>query len=248
MMGGMTDLNALVPPHEPAEDALAFAGRAALSQIPLVGPLAADALAHAMESRQAQRQYDFNVAIARSLTAVVADQEHLVNQIITSDEFIAAVTRAQRAAAETASENKRHRLAAAVASGGSWAPFTASEREQFTRLVSDFDDLHIWLLHYFVNPAEWLRSHDLYDQLSSLMMGGITSGLEVALTMPQSVWKAPVTQAAADLDRNGLAHIPLTTMMGLDGVVAGRTTEKGSRFLLFLNEPDSVAADAPTDV
>lgn len=33
----MSDLDDLVSPHEPSEDVLAFAGRAALSMVPLVG-------------------------------------------------------------------------------------------------------------------------------------------------------------------------------------------------------------------
>ncbi|MBO0979280.1 hypothetical protein [Microbacterium sp. SD291] len=136
--------------------------------IPVLGPLAAETLAHALESRQTQRQH----------------------------EFIAAVTRAQRASAETASQQKRQRLAAAVANGGSWAPFAATEREQFTRLVDEFDALHIWLLHYFTNPRAWLQARDLYRQ----------------------------------------------------GIFESRTSAKGQHFLAFINESDSIAADAPTEL
>jgi hypothetical protein len=50
---------------------------------------------------------------------------------------------------KTASDDKRRRLAAAVKNCGSWASFSVSEREQFTRLVEDFDPLQVWLLHYF---------------------------------------------------------------------------------------------------
>ena len=66
-----------------------------------------------------------------------------------SDDFIVAVARAQRVAGKTESSDKSRRLAAAVENCGSWAPFSVSEREQFTRLVEDFDLLHVWLLHYF---------------------------------------------------------------------------------------------------
>lgn len=243
----MTDLDALVPPHEPAEDTLAFAGKAALSMVPVLGPLAAETLAHALESRQAQRQHEFNVAIARALTSAIEqlDETTTIEDIVGSDDFIAAVTRAQRAAAETASQQKRQRLAAAVANGGSWAPFAATEREQFTRLVDEFDALHIWLLHYFTDPAGWLRARDLYQQHANIMMGGIDGPLGSAFNVPQNVWDGPVKQAAADLDRNGLASIPLTTMMSAQGIFAPRTSSKGQRFLAFINETESIAADPP---
>ncbi|MGZ0067251.1 hypothetical protein [Microbacterium arborescens] len=246
----MTDLDALVPPHEPAEDTLAFAGKAVLSTVPVLGPLAAETLAHALESRQAQRQHEFNVAIARALTAALEqlDESTTIEDVIGSDEFIAAVTRAQRAAAETASQQKRQRLAAAVANGGSWAPFAATEREQFTRLVDEFDALHIWLLHYFTDPTGWLQARDLYQQHANTIMGGIDGPLGSAFNVPPHVWDGPVKQAAADLDRNGLASIPLTTMMSAQGIFGPRTSDKGRRFLAFINETDSIAADAPTEI
>lgn len=246
----MTDLDALVPPHEPAEDTLAFAGKAALSMVPVLGPLAAETLAHALESRQAQRQHEFNLAIAGALTSALKqlDESTTIEDIVGSDEFIAAVTRAQRAAAETASQQKRQRLAAAVANGGSWAPFAATEREQFTRLVDEFDSLHIWLLHYFTDPAGWLQARDLYKQHANIMMGGIDGPLGSAINVPQNVWDDPVKQAAADLDRNGLASIPLTTMMSAQGIFAPRTLSKGQRFLAFINETESIAADPPAQL
>lgn len=250
MIGRVTDLENLVPPHEPAEDTFAFAGKAALSLVPVVGPLAAETFAHALASRQAQRQHEFNIAIARALTDATErlDDTATIEDIIGSDEFITAVTRAQRAAAETASQLKRQRLAAAVANGGSWAPFSATEREQFTRLVGDFDELHVWLLHYFTNPAAWLQSRDLYAQHANLMMGGIDGPLGTALHVPPNVWRGPVEQASAELDRAGLASIPLTTMMTSQGIFAPRTSEKGHRFLAFLNETDSVNVDAPANL
>lgn len=246
----MSDLEDLVPPHEPAEDALAFAGKAALSAIPIVGPLAAETLAYALETRQAERQHEFNVEIARALSVTMEnlDGAPTIEDIVGSDEFIAGVTRAQRAAAETASELKRRRLAAAVVNGGSWAPFTASEREQFTRLVEEFSEIHVWLLHYFCDPAEWLKARGLYEKHTNTMMGGITHTLESALGRNKDVWMPAVEQAAADLERANLAQIPLRTTMSLQGVMERRTSEKGRRLLSFLNEPDNRAAEPPTSL
>ncbi|PPL19810.1 protein kinase family protein [Microterricola pindariensis] len=246
----MTDLENLVPPHEPAEDFFVFAGKAALNLVPVVGPLAAETLAHALETRQAERQHEFNIAIAKSLTDAIVrlDGTATIEDVVGSDDFIAAVTRAQRAAAETASQQKRQRLAAAVANGGSWAPFSISEREQFTRLVGEFDELHIWLLHYFTDPAAWLQSRGLYDQHSNIMMGGISSPLGSALGVEERVWRSAVTQAIADIERAGLGAVPLTTTMGVDGIFAPRTSEKGRRFLAFINEPDSLAAEPPASL
>ena len=63
----MSDLEALVPPNDLVEETLNFAGQAAISVVPVIGQLTADALAHVLARRQAQRQHDFNVAVARGL-------------------------------------------------------------------------------------------------------------------------------------------------------------------------------------
>lgn len=244
----MTDLVSAVPPHEPADDTLAFAGKAALSAIPVVGPIAAETLAHALDTRQASRQHDFNLQVAYALTDALErlDERLTVEGVVDSDEFIAAITRAQRAAAETASQAKRRRLASAVVNGGSWAPFTASEREQFTRLVDDFDELHVFLLHYFTDPKGWLEAHGLYEQHSNIYMAGAGTPLVSAFGAPEREWSAPVEQAVADLARAGLADVPLKTTMSADGVFSARTHEKGQRFLSFIGEPPSVEAEPPS--
>ena len=73
-----------------------------------------------------------------------------------------------------------------------------------------------------------------------------STALNSALQPPQSVWGEPAQEAAVDLDRNGLASVPLITMMGADGILAPRTSAKGIRCLAFVNESDHVAANAPT--
>lgn len=88
----MTDhLSALVPPHEPAKDALAAAAKAALSAVPVVGPFAAEALAHALEVRQSERQHRFNAEVAQALTSVMGRLDTTLSlEDVLSDEFLAA--------------------------------------------------------------------------------------------------------------------------------------------------------------
>jgi hypothetical protein len=56
------------------------------------------------------------VAIAHALTNALdlLESTDAIEDIVCSDEFVAAVTRAQRAAAETSNQQKRQRLAAVV--------------------------------------------------------------------------------------------------------------------------------------
>ncbi|MBO3664787.1 hypothetical protein [Microbacterium stercoris] len=241
----MTDISAAVPSQEPAEDALAFASKLALAAVPVVGGMAAEALAHALDTRQAQRQHDFNRLLARELDAVVGrlDATLTLKDVVDSDEFLAAVTRAQRTAAETASEAKRRRLAAAVANAGSWARFSATERAHFARLVEEYDDLHIWLLHYFVDPRAWLEAHDMLEQHANNDTSTITAPLTTALG---TVHMSEPARAVADIERAGLTTgIPLTTIMEAQGTISPRTNAKGRRFLAYLTEAPSRDAEPP---
>lgn len=243
----MSDLVSAVPPHEPSEDALAFAGKAALTAVPIIGPVVAEALSHALDSRQAQRQHDFNLQIAYALTRAVErlDVGLTVEHVVSSDEFVAAVTRAQRVASETASQTKRKRLAEAAVNGGAWSPFSRTEREQFTRLVDEFGDLHIFLLHFYADPKAWLDAHGMESEYANIWTASPSKPLSAALGAAEQEWSGPVTQVVADLSRSGLAEVPLNTHMSADGVLASRTNEKGQRFLSFLNEASSASAEAP---
>lgn len=245
----MSDLVSAVPPHEPSDDVLTYAAKAVLGSLPVLGALAAETFGHAVSTRQAEKRHAFDVLVATTLTDTISrlNRTLTVEDVIGSDSFITAVTRAQRAAAETASEEKRRRLAFSVAHAGGWAPFSASERAQFTRLIDDLDELHVFLLHYFNDPAEWLKAHDLLEDRFTMdgYFGSIQAPLTAALGTPEFDWRAPVAQVAEDLKRNGLAEVPLTTIMGGDGVLAQRTTDKGRRFLDFVGEPPSVEAVPP---
>lgn len=243
----MAGFDAEPPPHEPGKDHALFTVKAAVSLVPIAGPLVSETLAHVVNTRQAKRAHEFDVAVATALTTLFEQSENQINveEVVDSDAFVAAVTRAQRAASETASAEKRRRLAAAVSNAGDWAPFSVAEREQFIRLVEEFGALHIWLLHYFVDPAAWLRAHDLYEQHSNIYMGSITNPLQSALGASKSEWFESVSQACADLDREGLASVPLTTMMSASGIFEPRTAQKGSRFLAFIAEPNSAEAEPP---
>lgn len=134
-----------------------------------------------------------------------------------------------------------------MAHSGAWAQFTQTERVQFARLVEDFDDLHVWLLHYFKDPRAWLDAHGLSSAYESIYIGSTSGPLGAALGSPETEWESAVTQAAADLSQSGLAAIQLVGMMTADGTIQPRTHGKGARFLAFLSEPDSVTANPPED-
>lgn len=242
----MSDLSSSVPPFEPAEDALASVGKAVLGAIPGVGPVVAETLAFALDTRRAERQHEFDTLMARALDDAIErlDESLTVKEVVDSDEFVAAVTAARRVAAETASEGKRSRLAKAVSHAGGWAPFSHSERSQFARLVVDFDDLHVWLLHYLDDGLQWATAHSI--ALEGRYAANDDNPLSAVFGVPLAEWWPPFAQAVTDLERERLVAIQRELSNSHDRELHARTTPKGRKFLQYLCEPASAEADPPT--
>lgn len=256
----MDDLVSAVPGHEPADDTLAFAGKAALSAIPVIGPLAAETLAYALDTRQAARQHEFNVLVAGALTEAIGrlDGTLAFEDIVDSDEFVASIARASRVASETVSCSKRKRLAAAVANSGDWSVFAKRERTLFGRLVEDFDDLHVWLLHYLSDPEAWLAKHGYppgdgqaedvirLPKPTPHLTPGDENPLTTVFGVPFKTYYPVITQVVGDLERAGLTSNELRDQLRrLWPALHGTTNDKGRRFLHFLDEQSSADVEAP---
>jgi hypothetical protein len=243
-MGSITDA---VPPADPGDAILASMVKGALGMVPVVGPLAGEGVGAWLAQRQARQTHDFLSLLASELEKVIAEVDAAGEEVhLDPDEFTAVATRAMREAAETASGPKRARLARAVANGGSWAQFTTSEREQFTRCVSTFGDLHVFLLHYFADPRAWFLAHGIPVLGSSVGMSSVLAPLEAALAAPRSEWEPAVTQAMMDLEREQFAQVRLDMNMTPDGTLQPRTLPKGLRFLEYVREDQSASVNAPS--
>lgn len=246
----MTDLSALIPSHEPADDTLATVGGMALESIPLLGPLAGRALDHALATRERERRHEFDRAIVGELQRLAErmDETLTVADVVRSDEFFAALNYARRAAAETADDAKRQRLARAAAEAGPWSDFAASERAGFLRLVSKYDELHIWLLTYFADPVAWLDAHGLAHVHDGVNVGEIgehvAEALDVGIPGDRQSDDVPhiVTDALEDLiGDNTMSLFSLASIR--DRPFASQLTDRGRRFLAYLREESP--ADKP---
>lgn len=242
----MTDLNELVPPHEPAEDALVLAGGLALDAIPVVGPMATRALDHALAARDRDRRHEFDLAVVEEVQRLArqVDESLTVADVVESDDFLAAFNRGRRAAAETASAVRRRRLATAVAHSGSWARFSESERHQFGRLAEEFSDLHVWLLVYLDDRGDWRRSHgvDETKRYEPTNENPLTQVFGVEINQ----WWGAFAQAVDDLERERLVVIQRELADAHAKQLHARTVQKGVQFRAFLNEPAPEEVVAPT--
>jgi len=236
----MSEFECAVPGNEPAEDIAVAVTKIGLSAVPLVGQAFAETLALAAQRRQLERQHEFNQLIARAIDSVMLRLEAPVDPgiLVDSDEFLSAVSFAQRVAAESSSSAKRDRLAAVVANSGECSGIDVAEREEFRRLAAQHDDLHAWLLNYLSDPAEWLRLHgyarrDERDESQPFQM--IFSGYN---------WTPPVMQALQDLGTSDLVVTRLHQLPTWTDAFAV-ITDKGNRLLEFMNATEQVRSTPP---
>lgn len=237
----MSELEGAVPRHEPAEDVMALVARIGLAGIPVVGPMAVETLAHAIESRQATRQHEFNLLLARKLSAAFERLDG-IQRFVSSDELVAEVTRAQRAAAESASDRKRVRLAQALAN--TMRPdVSAADRRAFMRLVEAYEDLHIVILEYFADPRAMLASHGLWELYATVDVTNIEEPLSAILQ--QAPGTAAVRDAIEDLQRDMLlGSFDPHEIVGEKRAYNSRVSGRGRRFLAMLAGDGGTELDA----
>lgn len=86
--------------------------------------------------------------------------------------FLASLARAARAAAETASQEKRQVLARAAAHSGPWSDVEQERREEFVQLACELQPVHIRLLVFLDAPygADQVPAEPFADHMWRWMM------------------------------------------------------------------------------
>jgi hypothetical protein len=231
------DLAAHIPQPDAAQEIANALGIAALESVPLAGPFLAAGPQSALAIRQAQERAKFDGMVVAALRDLDAQINAITPDMLESTEFVAAYTKAARAAAETASEKKRRRLARALAQMGPWSTLDESWRQQLFDLVAGYDDLHVQLLDYFRDPVGWIRRGTPDYQEGGFGMGGITGPLATYMFPGYVDWQPIVLPAIRTLETDGTAQVPLGSSMTTRGTVEKRTTALGDALFDFIAEP-----------
>ncbi|WP_396667938.1 hypothetical protein [Microbacterium sp. R86528] len=233
-----TELNDSLPSHEPAEDALALVVGIGIEAIPIVGGMLGRTFDHALATRDKERRHAFDVSVVAELQRVsqLLNTPVIVETILSSDDFLAALARAQRIASETGSVSKRHRLAACVAEVGPWSKFASAELAQHTLLVERLDDLHVWLLAYIARQGgSVIAGNDLPSDPAPI---DYALGSALGINGPAP---AVVTDAVEDLQSQLLVSLSASAS-GVDSITI---SDRGSRFVDFLRAIDAEQSDPP---
>lgn len=231
----MESLKDLVPDHDPVKDATVSVGAALVSTVPVVGSAVSQVGTGLIASRQAARQHEFDQAVAETVTALTQQIDGLTPQaILDSDEFMAAYSRASRAAAETASKRKRARLASALRHAGPWSRVPNDQRIRFLGLVADYEDVDVALLRYLSHPEEWLTANSSWKSTPFISVSTITI-MQKHFFAEHEDWAPYLDMTLKRLTRDDLVvELNWRITVNESSAIDKKTTKLGDAFLGFL--------------
>lgn len=232
------DLLAAVPANDPDRDALADYGLTAVSAfVPILGGAVSDLTRGIIARKAEERQHRFNSMVAAEVSRL-SDEVAAISpeSVVESDEFMAAYAKMSRVAAETESEEKRNRLAAALTRMGPWTDIDPNRRQELLDLVARYQDLDIFLLRYFSDPVAWLEKNAPAWRPGRYAMAGIETVLADHVFAERDDWRPSVNTSVARLRADGVADVPLGTTLSDSGTVQKRTTVFGDQLLAFMGD------------
>jgi len=228
-----------MPEHNPVAAALQGATFGAIGSVPIVGGIVAGVIQSALESSARARQEDWWATVAARLSVI---EEQLGEHLQTDHpEFVSAAFRLTRAAEETADDEKRDRLASALAHAGPWSALPSDRRERMERLLTELTSREILMLRIVADPGAWLKKQ---NPAAVFAYQGNTTGtfqefLDSHVSHGDLDEQRNVQATLESLSRRELigafAHSMTETRTG-EEILAGKAASLGLELLGYLNE------------
>jgi hypothetical protein len=233
------------PKTSPTKDIVVTTLTGMISSVPIAGGAIAGLIQGSYTAHQRQIDEEFLAFLAARVGRLEVEGESRFDP--SDPEFLASLTKANRAAQETADKTKRQILAEVLTETGSWSSYSLDRRQFFLDLVVRLSVWDLRVLVFANAPAAWLsaRGIDADEVLKPIMMGSIAGLVRDHITLGNVGLWSTFESSADTLTTSRLIDLPLMTMMSGPGMVAQRTTQLGRDLLAFLGG----AVDAiPTDL
>jgi hypothetical protein len=226
-----------LPEQQPGRDFLESLALSVVSQVPIVGPLSVAGIESALKAKQRARDEEFLAFLSARVTQL-EKASGTPRFDPSDDEFVASANKVFAASRETADQEKRALLAAALAEAGSWSSVPYDARVRLLDLVIRLTPWHIRVLIFFRDPSAWMiaRGRSPRAYLDGYMMGGIDTVVSKELAADDPGLNAHLERIIGDLDRELLTQVPLGTTMSPSGMIAPRIKPLGRELLKFLGE------------
>jgi hypothetical protein len=209
--------------------------KAGLSLIPWVGGSAAEIFAAIMAPPLQKRRDQWIEDIAKEL-GDLRDKRPEINldELLTSDKFITVVLHATQTALKNHQKEKLEALKNSILNAALRTDLDEDLQMVFMRYIDELTPWHLRILTYFQDPDGWLKVHGV--MMSNLMFGGLKEGVYRAFSELKNEGEL-YEQIVADLKNRGLLKGFSDGSMSMQGILASRTSELGSRFISFIQVP-----------
>lgn len=204
-----------------------------LGDVPGLGALAG-AIQGAAEAASRARDEEWWAMVSARLTSLAELVQAMVD--FSDPEFVAAAHRLIRAARESADDDKREMLAAALAHSGSWSDLPRDERERMERLVISLSSREVFVLRVMTDPAAWLAENDpdAVAVYNDMLMGSPLEFVHGHIIKGVAEEEQAVKDAIADLQAQRLLGMGFDTIMTGSGILQSRATQLGRQFIAYL--------------
>lgn len=214
-----------------ARDHVLALGSAALSTLPVAGPL----LDHVIRERIPTNRWRRIVELARSLEDALGRVEtRLDGDFVQTDELADLVEEVLESASRRGSDGKREYYAAALANSLTIERPDAGERERMLDVLDELRPAHLRLL------AGIARTHDLPPGMKpQSSLRPVVSAL--VPSVPEEQW----LMDWGDLERLGILPSFPSGMMTAEGTrnIAGRITPFGQRFVGWISADEEATGE-----
>ncbi len=224
------------PPDKSIVDDLHSMAKGAISCVPVVGGLVAELFQTVIVPPLVRRQQEWMEQIAAALNDLrekIGDfsWESLVN----NETFTDVVLHASQLALRNHQAEKLVALRNAVCNTALNIDIDDTHKLIFLRYVDEFTVLHLKLLDLLLDPREWEKKNN--QSFPTLLMGGISHIVEHAIPELSGENETYVL-IIKDLQARGLlSNFNIGTTMSWEGIISGRSTDIGRKFVRFISEP-----------
>ena len=175
--------------------------------------------------------------VGEALRALEQERGVGIDDLQANDVFIDTVLQASQIAFRSSQEEKRRALRNVIYNAALPNPPEQSLQQIFLNLIDSFTVWHLRILKLFDNPLEWARENE--HQFAEVVISGSLARNILESAFPDLLGKrAMYDQIWQDLYQKGLVNTDgLQTMMTSQGLLAKRTSDLGTQFLRFVEEP-----------
>lgn len=228
------DPDLIDPAVEPAGEKVGRVIRSIAGAVPVIGGAATEIFNSLFEGPLSKRRTEWMLNVTEILNDLM--EEGLVTEasLKENEAFISTVAQTCNMALRNHEAEKLEALRNAVKNSAMPSCPSDDYRQLFLNFVDACTVTHIKILHLFHNPKEWIASQGR-EFPQGWYMGGLTQVIEFSLpelagqeALYKPIWK--------DLYQRGLITTDsLGTTMGVDGMLANRTTGLGTKLIEFLS-------------